>query len=78
MVNRRRGSVRTWAYNGKLPSNEIRIRKGVRMRATVTNKFLINGRVPADPDMRDYAAGQRIRIVSEVSHCPTPPCGLTY
>ena len=24
--------------------------------------FLINGRVPADPDMRDYHAGQRIRL----------------
>jgi FtsP/CotA-like multicopper oxidase with cupredoxin domain len=24
--------------------------------------FLINGRVPADPDMRDYRAGQRIRL----------------
>jgi len=32
-------SVRTWAYNGKLPGNEIRIRKGERMRATVTNKL---------------------------------------
>ncbi len=24
--------------------------------------FLINGRIPADPDMRDYHAGQRIRL----------------
>lgn len=32
-------TVRTWAYNGRLPGNEIRIRKGETLRATVTNKL---------------------------------------
>ena len=32
-------SVRTWAYNGQVPGNEIRIRKGETLRAAVTNKL---------------------------------------
>jgi multicopper oxidase len=32
-------SVRTWAYNGRVPGNEIRIRKGQTLRAAVTNKL---------------------------------------
>ncbi len=32
-------SVRTWAYNGRVPGNEIRIRKGERLRAVVSNRL---------------------------------------
>jgi FtsP/CotA-like multicopper oxidase with cupredoxin domain len=32
-------NVRTWAYDGRLPGNEIRIHKGDRLRAAVTNKL---------------------------------------
>ncbi len=32
-------SVRTWAYNGGLPGTEIRIRRGDRLRASVTNRL---------------------------------------
>lgn len=32
-------SVRTWAYNGRLPGNEIRIRKGETLRAVVRNRL---------------------------------------
>lgn len=32
-------NVRTWAYNGRLPGEEIRIRKGERLRVAVTNKL---------------------------------------
>ena len=32
-------SVRTWAYNGRVPGNEIRIRKGETLRAAVSNKL---------------------------------------
>jgi FtsP/CotA-like multicopper oxidase with cupredoxin domain len=32
-------SVRTWAYNNRLPGNEIRIRKGETLRAVVRNKL---------------------------------------
>lgn len=31
--------VRTWAYTNRLPGNEIRIRKGQRLRAAVSNKL---------------------------------------
>jgi multicopper oxidase len=31
--------VRTWAYTDRLPGNEIRLRKGQRMRATVNNRL---------------------------------------
>lgn len=31
--------VRTWAYTHRLPGNEIRIRRGQRLRASVTNKL---------------------------------------
>ena len=31
--------VRTWAYTDRLPGNEIRIRKGQRLRAAVSNKL---------------------------------------
>ncbi len=32
-------SVRTWAYNGRVPGTEIRIRKGETLRAAVSNKL---------------------------------------
>ena len=32
-------SVRTWAYNGRVPGNEIRIRKGETLRVAVSNKL---------------------------------------
>ena len=31
--------MRTWAYNGRVPGNEIRIRKGETLRAAVSNKL---------------------------------------
>ena len=32
-------TVRTWAYSGQVPGNEIRIKKGERLRADVSNKL---------------------------------------
>jgi FtsP/CotA-like multicopper oxidase with cupredoxin domain len=32
-------SLKTWAYDGRVPANEIRLRKGEMMRAVVTNKL---------------------------------------
>lgn len=53
-------SVRTWAYNGRLPGNEIRIRKGDRLRAVVRNKL------PADTSIHWHG----IAIVNDMDGVP--------
>lgn len=35
-------SVRTWAYNGKVPGPEIRVRKGETLRVDVTNRLPVD------------------------------------
>ncbi len=53
-------SVRTWAYNGRVPGNEIRIRKGETLRAAVTNKL------PADTSMHWHG----LAIVNDMDGVP--------
>jgi multicopper oxidase len=52
--------VRTWAYTGRLPGNEIRLRKGERLRAAVTNKL------PADTSIHWHG----LAIVNEMDGVP--------
>jgi multicopper oxidase len=53
-------SVRTWAYNSRLPGNEIRIRKGETLRATVSNKL------PADTSIHWHG----LAIVNDMDGVP--------
>ena len=53
-------TVRTWAYNGQVPGREIRIRKGERLRADVTNKL------PADTSIHWHG----IAIVNDMDGVP--------
>ncbi len=53
-------TVRTWAYNGQLPGEEIRIRKGERLRAAVTNKL------PADTSVHWHG----LAIVNDMDGVP--------
>jgi FtsP/CotA-like multicopper oxidase with cupredoxin domain len=53
-------SVRTWAYNARVPGNEIRIRKGQTLRAAVTNKL------PADTSMHWHG----LAIVNDMDGVP--------
>ncbi len=53
-------SVRTWAYNGRLPGNEIRIRKGETLRAAVSNKL------PADTSIHWHG----LAIVNDMDGVP--------
>ena len=52
--------MRTWAYNGQVPGSEIRIRKGERLRADVTNKL------PADTSIHWHG----IAIVNDMDGVP--------
>jgi FtsP/CotA-like multicopper oxidase with cupredoxin domain len=52
--------LRTWAYTDRLPGNEIRIRKGGRLRAAVTNKL------PADTSIHWHG----IAIVNDMDGVP--------
>jgi multicopper oxidase len=53
-------AVRTWAYNGQVPGREIRIRKGERLRAVVSNKL------PADTSIHWHG----IAIVNDMDGVP--------
>ncbi|WP_123025573.1 multicopper oxidase family protein [Mycolicibacterium stellerae] len=53
-------SVRTWAYNGRVPGNEIRIRKGETLRVAVTNKL------PADTSVHWHG----LAIVNDMDGVP--------
>jgi multicopper oxidase len=53
-------TVRTWAYNGQVPGREIRIRKGERLRADVTN------RLPADTSIHWHG----LAIVNDMDGVP--------
>ena len=53
-------TVRTWAYNGRVPGTEIRIRKGETLRAAVTNKL------PADTSMHWHG----LAIVNDMDGVP--------
>jgi FtsP/CotA-like multicopper oxidase with cupredoxin domain len=53
-------TVRTWAYTDRLPGKEIRIRKGGRLRAAVTNKL------PADTSIHWHG----IAIVNAMDGVP--------
>ena len=68
-------SVRTWVYNGRLPGKEIRIRKGDRLRAPVTNKL------PADTSIHWHglAIVNKMDGVPPLTQSPIPAGGdFTY
>jgi FtsP/CotA-like multicopper oxidase with cupredoxin domain len=50
-------TVSTWAYDGRVPGKEIRLRKGETLRAVVTNNLLADTSVhwhgPAIPNPMD-------------------------
>jgi FtsP/CotA-like multicopper oxidase with cupredoxin domain len=67
--------VRTWAYTDRLPGNEIRIRKGQRLRAAVTNTL------PADTSIHWHglAIANAMDGVPPLTQAAIPPGGqFTY
>jgi FtsP/CotA-like multicopper oxidase with cupredoxin domain len=67
--------LHSWAYTDRLPGNEIRIRKGGRLRATVTNKL------PADTSIHWHgiAIVNNMDGVPPLTQPPIPAAGqFTY